>query len=128
VAVSDAGLDYSAVAETRLIDRGLPYLRLVMRTRHWRVYAVADSTPLAQGAATVTSIGPASVELQAARPGVALVRVHFTPYWMVLKGSGCVAPDGEFTKLTLRHAGQVELGIRFSLVRVGARSARCTHR
>ena len=126
VAISDAGLDYSAVGETRLIDRGLPYLALVMRSRHWRVYAVAGPTPLAQGAATVTGLGPASVTLQAERPGDALVRVHFTPYWAILKGSGCIAPDGEFTKLRLRRAGRVELGIRFSLGRMGARSARCT--
>jgi hypothetical protein len=128
VAVSDAPLDYSAVAEKRLIARGLSYLTLVSQTRHWRVYAVADPSPLAQGAATVTEVAAASVGLVAERPGDALVRVHFTPYWAITEGSGCVAPDGEFTKLTLRRAGRVELGIRFSLGRVGARSARCTRR
>ena len=42
-AVPDATLDFSAARRRALIDRGLPYLRLVMRTRHWRVYAVANA-------------------------------------------------------------------------------------
>ena len=54
VAVADAALDYSAVKERALINRGLPYLRLVMRSRHWRVYEVANATPIAQGAASLT--------------------------------------------------------------------------
>ena len=33
VAVADAELDYSAKQEVALIDRGLPFLRLVYRTR-----------------------------------------------------------------------------------------------
>jgi hypothetical protein len=126
VAVSDAGLDYSGVAEKKLIDGGLPYLKLVMRSRHWRVYAVADATPIVSGAATLSAIGPNSLTLHASRLGTAFVRVRFTPYWAILDGSGCVAPEGEFTRLTLRGLGTVKVGIRFSLGRVGARTPRCT--
>ena len=32
-----------------LIDRGLPYLHLVMHSRHWRVYAVQNATPIVDG-------------------------------------------------------------------------------
>ena len=49
VAVPDASLDFSAHKEVALIDRGLPYLRLVYRTRHWRVYSVANPTPIVGG-------------------------------------------------------------------------------
>ena len=49
VAVADASLDYSARAEVALIDRGLPYLHLVWHTRHWRVFAVEDPTPIVRG-------------------------------------------------------------------------------
>ncbi len=126
VAVPDAPLDYSAIAERALIDRGLPYLRLVRRTRHWRVYAVATPTPIAQGAATLHALGPNSLTLQANRAGTVLVRVHFTPYWALTEGSGCVAPDGQFTRLTLRRAGPVRVTISFSLDRIGARSPRCS--
>jgi hypothetical protein len=126
VAVSDAGLDYSAVKEAALIDGGLSYLRLVLRTRHWQVYAVADPTPIVQGAASLRALGPNWLSLEARRPGSALVRVHFTPYWAITRGSGCIAPSGDFTRLTLRRAGPVRLAIRFSFGRIGARSARCS--
>jgi hypothetical protein len=56
------------------------------------------------------------------------VRVRFTPYWALSGGSGCVAPDGEFTKLTLRRPARVRLVISFSLGRIRARSPRCTVR
>ncbi len=58
VAAPDADLDYSAQAEIALIDHGLPYLHLVMRSRHWRVYAVAHATPIVAGAATLTALDP----------------------------------------------------------------------
>ncbi|HUE29198.1 MAG TPA: hypothetical protein VMP89_20655 [Solirubrobacteraceae bacterium] len=126
VALPDAPLDYSALAERTLIERGLPYLRLVRSTRHWRIYAVADATPIVQGAATLRALGPNSLTLHADHPGDVLVRVHFTPYWAITEGSGCVAPAGQFTRLTLRRAGPVRVTISFSLGRIGARSPRCT--
>jgi hypothetical protein len=54
------------------------------------------------------------------------VRVRFTPYWAIAEGSGCVAPEGDFIRLTLRRAGRVRLVTRFAPGRVGARSARCS--
>jgi hypothetical protein len=124
VAVSDASLDYSAKAETRLIDRGLAYLTPVLRTRHWRVYEVEDAAPLVQGAATATGIGANWLRLTAVRPGTAFVRIRFTPYWVL--SDGCVAPENGFTKLTLRHPGPATLSIKFDLTRIGARSPRCS--
>jgi len=126
VAASDAPLDYSAIAEMALIDRGLPYLRLVLRTAHWRVFEVRDATPIAQGAATLTAIGPDALTLRANRAGATLLRVHFTPYWALGEGSGCVQPAGEFTLLTVDRPGPVRLVIRFSFGRIRARSPRCT--
>jgi hypothetical protein len=126
VAAPDATLDYSAKAEMRLIHRGLPYLHLVLRTAHWRVYAVRDPTPIAQGGARLQAVGPDWFRLYAPAPGTTLLRVHFTPYWALVQGSGCVAPAGSVTKVTLRRAGTAELAVRFSLGRVGAHSARCS--
>ncbi len=126
VAVADATLDYSARAEVALIDRGLPYLRLVWRSRHWRVYAVTDPAPIVEGAATLRTLGPDSLTIDARAPGSVYVRVRFTPYWALSGGPGCVAPDGDFTRLTLRRAGQVRLVIRFALDRIQARSPRCS--
>ncbi len=126
VATPDVALDYSARAEMALIARGLPYLRLAMRSAHWRVYAVADPTPLAGGVARATALGTDSVSLQARSAGQTVVRVRWTPYWALAQGAGCVAPAGDYTRVTLRHGGSVRLVIRFALGRIGARSPRCT--
>lgn len=126
VAAPDAPLDYSAEPEMRLIDRGLSYLRLVMRSAHWRVYAVRDPTPIAQGAARLRSIGPDWLRLYAPRAGTTLLHVHFTPYWALVRGTGCVSPAGDLTRVTLRRAGEAELAIRFAIDRIRAHSARCS--
>jgi hypothetical protein len=125
VTVPDASLDYSARAEVALIDRGLAYLRLVWRSRHWRVYAVSDPTPIVTGAA-LRALGPDSLTIAAPGRTRVELRVRFTPYWALSGGAGCVAPDGDFTQVTLRRAGSVRLVIRFALDRIGARSPRCT--
>jgi hypothetical protein len=126
VAVPDADLDFSAQGEAALIRGGLPYLHLVMHSRHWRVYAVRDPTPIVQGPATLQAIGPDSLTLRARRAGAVLVRVRFTPYWLLRPGSGCVEPDGAFTKLVLRAPGPVKLITQFSFGRIRASSPRCT--
>jgi hypothetical protein len=126
VATPDAPLDYSGQAEEALIDRGLPYLHLVMRSAHWRMYAVEHATPIADGVAKLTHLGPDWLTLRARRPGAVLVHVHFTPYWELARGSGCVAPEGHWTRLTLRRAGPVKLVTDFSLARIRATSPRCT--
>jgi hypothetical protein len=126
VAVSDADIDYSAKAEVALIDRGLPYLHLVLRTRHWRVYEVANASPIVQGAATLKTLGPNYLQLQAKRAGTAYIRVRYSPYWAVVQGSGCVGPAGGFTELKIRRPGPMRVAIRFSLGRIGAQSLRCS--
>ena len=95
-------------------------------SRHWRVYEVQNATPIVQGAATVTAIGPNSLNIVATRAGSALVRVRYSPYWTLDPGAGCVSPDGDFTRLTLRRPGTARLVIRFSLERIGSRSSRCS--
>ena len=126
VAVPDAPLDFSAHKEAALIDRGLPYLHLVYRSTHWRVYEVAGATPIVQGDATLTALGPNSVTLNSNGPGTALVRVRFSPYWALSGAPGCVARDGEFVAVRLRRAGPVRMVMSFSLARIGADSPRCT--
>ena len=126
VALPDAALDYSARAEAALIRHGLPYLQLVMRSAHWRVYAVADATPIALGVARLVAMGPDWLTLDAASAGPTVLRVHFTPYWKLTRGAGCVSPDGPYTRLTVRRAGPVRLATSFSVLRIGARSPRCS--
>ena len=126
VAVPDTPLDYSGVAEARLIRHGLPYLRPVLRTGHWRVYEVSHPAPLVQGTARADALGPNWIALTAARAGRTLVRVRFTPYWRISRGRGCVGPGPNgMVQLTAYRAGPIGISIGFSLARIRADSPRC---
>jgi len=126
VALSDAPRDFAARKEAKLVARGLPYLSEVWRAGHWRVYAVAAPAALATGGLSVTRLGKQSVELRAARAGVGLVRVRWSPYWQVVRGSACVerGPD-DLTRLRVRRAGELRLDFRFSFGRLFSRGPRC---
>jgi hypothetical protein len=127
VALPDARLDPSSAREGRLIRGGLPYLRRVFTSRHWRIYEVLGPTPLAVGPGTLTSLGHDSFTLHATRPGRFLVRVHFTRYWTLVSGSGCVAPAyGGWTSVRLRDAGTARVAARFSLSRAFDGGGSCT--
>jgi hypothetical protein len=121
----NAPADYSARAELRLIASGLPYLKRVAKLRHWTIYAVADPTPIVTGAAEQTGMGANWLKLTFTRPGSALIRVRFSPYWKLSGVDGCVAPAGEFTRVSASAAGRASLTIAFAPGRIRARSARC---
>jgi hypothetical protein len=126
VAISTADPDYSARAEVRLINSGLPYLQPVFRSKYWRVYRVADATPIVQAPAVLQRLTAGSLTIRAPGPGTFELRMRFTPYWHLSAGAGCVAPDGNWTKLTVTRAEQVRLSTSFSLSRIGATSPRCS--
>ena len=86
-----------------------------MHTRYWQIYAVRGATPLARARRSVTALGANSVTLRVTRPGSAFLRVRFTPYWRLTGVPGCVAKDGEFTRVSFRSAGTAKLVIAFSL-------------
>ncbi len=121
VALPDAPLDYSSVAERRLILRQPSYLTLRWRTAHWRVYAVQNPAPLVQplgsGAARASWVGPQGFALDVSRPGDFLVRVSFTPYWSIVRGSGCLVRHGEWTLARATRPGVFRVAADFSLGR-----------
>jgi len=127
VALSDARLDGSAKQEDALVRSGrLPWLREVWSGPHWRVYAVGAAAAFAEGPATVTRVGSDSIDLLAARAGDVRLRVHFTPYWAIVRGSGCVQRDGAWTRVRLREPGPVRIVTRFAFGRIVSRGPRCT--
>ena len=127
VALPDAPLDYSAKGEARLLDRSPPYLREIWRSAHWRLFAVLGARPLAQPPAVMTSATTDSFTLSVPRPASTTVRIRFTPYWAIVAGHGCVreAPGG-WTKVQAQGAGEVRVGIDFSLGRIFSHGPRCT--
>ena len=113
VALPDAELDYSAKAEARLIERGLPYLREVWHDAHWRVFAVRGAAPLVRGAARTIALEPDAFEIRARRRGDALVRVRWSRWWSVSGGRACVreGPDG-MTRVRVLAPGRVRIEAR----------------
>ena len=128
VAVPAAPLDYAAAPEAGLIRRGLPWLVPAFRGGSWVVYRVQRPTGLSDPPIRVTALDPSSVSLTAVRPGTAIVRVRFSPYWALVEGTGCVARGrGGMSRVTLRQTGRARLAIRFSLARLLSRGPRCRH-
>ncbi len=121
VALPDAPLDYSSVAERRLILRDPPYLKPRWSDAHWRVYEVRDPQPLLQplgtAAAQIRRLGRSGFALDVTDPGEFLVRVAFTPYWSINRGSGCLLRRGEWTLARVGHPGVFRVAADFSLSR-----------
>jgi hypothetical protein len=125
VALPDAPIDPDGRLEARLVARHPSFLREVWRGAHWRLFRVRHPLPLASGAVTGVSLAATGVRLRVRRSGRILLRVHWTPYWRLRSGTGCVAPDGAWTMLLARRPGTFRLSARFSVARVLARGASC---
>jgi hypothetical protein len=126
IALPDAPLDYSATAEARLLRGAPPYLSEVWRSPHWRLFAVSDPTPLAAPPATLTQVGHDSFSVRAPLAGSYTVRLHFTPYWELARGHGCISrAPGDWTRVQARSAGSLRVVIGFSLGRVFGDGPRC---
>jgi hypothetical protein len=131
VALPDATLDYSGTAERSLLGAAAVtgpggFLREVWHARHWRLFAVLAPQPLAVRG-SLTEVGTQSFTLHVPRPGRYTVRVHYTPYWAIARGSGCVSQaPGDWTGLLARAAGPMHVVIDFSPGRIFARGARCS--
>jgi hypothetical protein len=127
VALSSSTPEFSSREEVALIRAGPPYLRERWREGHWQVYEVVPPPPLAapeDGAEiAVADLGRDHVTLDVRRPGSAVVRVRWSPYWL-LRG-GCVEPAGEWTRVTARRTGRLRLVISFSPERLLDRGRRC---
>ena len=125
VALPDAPLDPAGAAEAEIVTAHPSFLRPVWRGAHWRLFAVRDPLPLASGAARHVRLEATDLRLGARRPGPIIVRVHWTPYWRLTTGTGCVDRDGPWTRLLARRPGTFVLSTRFSLRRVLDRGVAC---
>ncbi len=121
VALPDVRLDGSSDEEAALVRKGLPYLREVFKSVHWRVFAVRDATPLVSAPAGLTALNHDSFTLRFTAAGRSLVRLHFTRYWTVVTSQpagACVssAPGG-WTSVSATGTGVVRVVASFSLGR-----------
>jgi hypothetical protein len=121
VALPDAQLDYSGVEERRLILSGMPYLDLRFQSEHWRIYEVRDPkplvAPLGAAAAEVRWFDSEGFALDVERSGEFLVRVNFTPYWSIGRGTGCILRRGDWTVARASRPGVFRVNADFSVGR-----------
>ncbi len=112
VALPNAPLDLAVTGETALVRGGLPWLREVWRSPHWRLYEVLSPKPVAQGVARATSLGPRSVTLVTDRPGSSVVHVRWNRLWRVDGVKGCAAHAANgMTRVVLDGRGAATLSI-----------------
>jgi hypothetical protein len=127
VALPSAKPDRSSYAERALIEDGLPYLRLRWRSREWRVYEVLLPAPMviSQGRANLVleQLGSDELLLDVKRPGEALVRVRWTPYWFA--AGGCVEKAGKWTRVIADEPGFMRMSTRFAPERIVEHGRRC---
>ncbi|MFR9673586.1 MFS transporter [Streptomyces sp. TR06-5] len=81
--------DVAARQEARLVASRPPFLDLVWQDANWRLYAVADTRPLASSPATSVRAAAGRVTLEVEEPGSVLLRVPWSP-WL-----GLVTRDGD---------------------------------
>jgi hypothetical protein len=119
VALPGAPLDYSSKTEARIIRTDPPYLKERFHQDHWRIFEVLDPKPLVSpmgaGRASTVRVGHEGFALDVTRPGRFLVRVAFTPYWSIGRGSGCLLRDGNWTVARTAHTGIFSVDADFSL-------------
>jgi hypothetical protein len=127
VALPDVKPDPTSFKERGLIEDDPPYLRLVKRLPHWRIYAVTLPHPMVipeEGQdIRLTRLGSDEVDLDARTAGTALVRVRWSPYWRV--HGGCVERAGDWTRVTAERPGRLHMTTSFSPLRVLLRGRRC---
>jgi hypothetical protein len=130
VALPSAKPDKSSYRERALIEDGLQYLRLRWKSADWRVYEVLLPTPIVipQGGANIVLEQMQSDELllDVKRPGEAIVKVRWSPYWFA--SNACVEPDGDWTRVIAEEEGFVRLSTRFAPERLFSRGQRCDDR
>jgi hypothetical protein len=128
VAVSDGAADFAGRSEADFLIQHTPsYLREVWRNENWVLYALDRPTPLLSGPGRLVETTADSFAFDAERPGRFVMRLRYSQYWAVTTGDGCVAPArGNYTEVTTRRPGRVEVGMSFSPIRVVRQGRRCS--
>ncbi|WP_192340968.1 hypothetical protein [Streptomyces sp. VITNK9] len=114
VVLPSAKPDGPAEAEAALVrdpDLRPGWLEPVWQDEHWRIFRVRDAVPLVSEPGTVVAATGAELVLRVDRPGSMTVRVAWSP-WLRTDG-GCLARDGEFTRLTVEAPGEYRLSSRY---------------
>ncbi|PPA57940.1 hypothetical protein BAW75_22175 [Micromonospora chalcea] len=108
VAVPDAEFSWVGRSEAELVETGLPYLTEVWSDRHWKLYAVAEPTPIVGAPGELISQDGASITFRAPAPGPIPIRVRHDR-WLTASGGAEVTQDGKWTTVTVPREGTYTL-------------------
>ncbi|MFC4021168.1 hypothetical protein ACFOW4_24945 [Micromonospora sp. GCM10011542] len=109
VAVPDAPLSWVGRAEAELVEGGLPYLTPVWSGPHWRVWAVADPTPLVGAPAELVRADGASVTFRSPTAATVAVRIRHSR-WLSASGGATVTAAGDWITVTVPRPGEYTVG------------------
>jgi hypothetical protein len=110
VALPNVPLDYSALAEARLLQQGLGYLHPMWQGAHWTLWRVDSSPGLVTGPGRLVSLSADRFTVASDGPADLTVRVRYSPLWTVDGSGACVssAPDG-WTHVRVGQPGPVRV-------------------
>ncbi|WTB41501.1 hypothetical protein OG569_27735 [Streptomyces sp. NBC_00827] len=103
--------DGFAEEEARLVRNPPAWLEPVWSDAHWQVFRVRDAAPLVSAPASVVGTTSAEIDVRVPKPGSVTVRVAYSP-WLRADG-GCLAQDGEFTRLTVSRPGEYRISSEY---------------
>lgn len=83
VALANVAPDPSARQEVAVLQAGVPGLRPVFQSAHWRVWAVDGARPLVEGPGTLVQLRAGSFDVMVNQPGTIVARIHDSPHWTV---------------------------------------------
>lgn len=106
VAIADAPATYYARREIQLIDAGLPYLREVWRSAHWRLYTVDGATAIVSPPGLLVAEDAAHITLEAPPGSVVELRLRWWR-WLTLDGepSACIEQSDMGVALRVGNLG-----------------------
>ena len=115
VVLANAPPDYSAEAESDLLQSGRLALPIVLATPTLTVFAVPSPRPIVTGpgSARIVALREAGLTVSVAKPGTYRIAIRYTDFWHA--SSGCVAAGkDEMIRLLARRAGVVKMTFRIS--------------
>ena len=116
IALPDVELDEGGQAEAALLEAGIPWLRLVRTTEHWRIWEVVDAAPIVEAPGRLVSESADEIVISVERPGTVLVRAWYMPYWSADGDNACVMASGDgLLEVAVATTGLVHLRPEFSL-------------
>ncbi|HEY6834930.1 MAG TPA: hypothetical protein VI142_00525 [Gaiellaceae bacterium] len=113
VLLPDGALEAGAAQrEAALLRSGTSGLREVWRGAAGRIFVLPHADPLltGPGSVAITAFTSSRIAGSVSKPGVYVLRVHYTPYWQASPRSLCVEPGQEkMTRVILTRPGRFML-------------------